>query len=281
MTVATGVFVRIGGVPHHVVVQGSGPPCLLTGGLGAAWFDWDAVARLLAPHRTVIRFDRPGLGLSAPARVPPSLSGEADRILRVLDACGDACGADGPATVVGHSLGGFHAEAFARLHPGRVGRLVLVDSSVEENARPVPAPALRTGVTRFCAGLLTAVGLPRAAGPALRRAAVRAGRMGGGDPAPYDLVRRVYGTGRAVRAILTEYATYGDAAAQLVYVRRQFPLGAGVPVVVLGAGSGSGWVARQRALAGLLGAEFRVLPDAGHLVALDAPEAVAGAALGG
>ncbi|MDG4864894.1 alpha/beta fold hydrolase, partial [Streptomyces sp. T-3] len=134
----TSSFVRIGGVPHHVVVEGSGPPCVLSGGLGMAWFDWDAVARLLAPHRTVIRFDRPGLGLSGHARVAPSLTGEADRILRVLDACGVA----GPATVVGHSLAGFHCEAFARLHPSRVSGLVLVDSSVEEGARPRPAPAL-------------------------------------------------------------------------------------------------------------------------------------------
>ncbi|MFC7309753.1 alpha/beta fold hydrolase [Streptomyces monticola] len=268
-------FVRIGGVPHHVVVEGSGPVCVLSPGLGMAWYDWDAVAALLAPHRTVVRFDRPGLGLSAPARVLPSLTGEADRIRGVLD----ACGLKGPATVVGHSLAGFHCEAFARLHPARTQGLVLVDSSVEEDARPRPAPALRTGATRACALVLSAAGMPNAFGPLLRRASVRLSRTGGGDPAPYDLVRKAYGTSRSLRAVFDEHATYLDEAAQLIYVRRQFRLPAGLPVTVLAAGADDRWLTRQRGLAGLLGAEFRCSPDAGHLVMLDRPQDVAEAVL--
>ncbi|MFI6943106.1 alpha/beta fold hydrolase [Streptomyces sp. NPDC050418] len=269
-------FVRIGGVAHHVVVEGDGPVCVLTPGLGMAWFDWDAVAAPLAGHRTVVRFDRPGLGLSAPSPVPPSLAGEADRIARILD----ACGLDGPVTVAGHSLGGFHAEAFARLHPGRTAGLVLVDSSVEPAARPRPAPALHTGLTRLAAGALSAAGVPYALGPAGRRAAVRLARgRRGGDPAPYALVRRTYGTSRSLRALLAEYTTYPDVAAQLVYVRRQFPLTDALPATVLAAGSDPHWLRLQGALAKELGAAYRVVPDAGHLVPLDRPEEVARAVL--
>lgn len=268
-------FVRIGGVPHHVLVEGAGPVCVLSAGLGMAWYDWDAVAALLAPHRTVVRFDRPGLGLSGPARVPPSLAGEADRIRRVLD----ACGLPGPATLVGHSLAGFHCEAFARLHPARTAGLVLVDASIEETARPRPAPALRAACTRACATVLTATGMPRALGPALRRAFVRLYRAGRPDPAPYDLVRSTYGTSRSARALLAEYATYADVAAQLVHVRRQFALPSRLPVTVLAAGAERRWLERQRALAGLLGAAFRTSPEAGHLVMLDRPHDVARAVL--
>ncbi|RII17073.1 putative aminoacrylate hydrolase RutD [Streptomyces sp. YIM 130001] len=268
-------FVRIGGVAHHVVVQGHGPVCLLSGGLGQAWFDWDAVTRLLAPYRTVVRFDRPGLGLSAHARVAPSLLGEADRIGRVLD----ACGATGPVTVVGHSLAGLHCEAFARLRPERTAALVLVDSSVEEDARPRPAPALRAGATRACGTVLAASGLPYALGPALRRAAVRLARTGGRDPAPRDLVRRVYGTGRATRAVLAENAGYRDVAAQLVAVRRQFPLPEELPVTVLAAGESRRWLERQVWLARTLDARLRISPGSGHLVMLDRPEDVARAVL--
>ncbi|WP_194292193.1 alpha/beta fold hydrolase, partial [Streptomyces jumonjinensis] len=124
------MFVTIGGVRHHVVAEGSGPVCLLSAGLTLGWFDWDPVVPLLTPHRTVVRFDRPGHGLSAAAVAAPSAAGEARRIAGVLD----ALGLDGPATVVGHSIAGFHAEAFARLHPERTASLVLVDSSVEEHA---------------------------------------------------------------------------------------------------------------------------------------------------
>ncbi|WP_234106468.1 alpha/beta fold hydrolase, partial [Streptomyces venezuelae] len=119
-------FRRIGGVAHHVLVDGSGPVCVLSAGLGLSWFDWDPVVPLLARHRTVVRFDRPGHGLSQPAAGPPTAAGEAHRIAAVLD----ALEVPGPATVVGHSIAGFHAEAFARLHPDRTAALLLVDPSV-------------------------------------------------------------------------------------------------------------------------------------------------------
>jgi pimeloyl-ACP methyl ester carboxylesterase len=165
-------FVRVDGVPHHVRVDGSGPVCVLSPGLGMCWFDWDLVVPLLAPHRTVVRFDRPGLGLSGPTRAWPTLDGEARRIAHVLD----ALGVDGPVTVAGHSLAGFHAEAFARLFPARTAGLVLLDSSVEEKPLPRRARTARNAATRACGTILSAAGVPRALGPLLRRTAVRAGR---------------------------------------------------------------------------------------------------------
>ncbi|MFB7594364.1 alpha/beta fold hydrolase, partial [Streptomyces sp. NPDC056160] len=142
-------FVGIDGVVHHVVVDGSGPLCVLSPGLGMCWFDWDPVVALLAPHRTVVRFDRPGLGLSASTRAWPTLAAEARRIAAVLD----TLGLTGPATVVGHSMAAFHAEAFARLCPARTAGLVLVDASVEEAPRPRRARAVRDAATRAGATL--------------------------------------------------------------------------------------------------------------------------------
>ncbi|MFE9118029.1 alpha/beta fold hydrolase [Streptomyces sp. NPDC007172] len=269
----TGKFVKLGGVAHHVVVEGAGPVVVLSAGLGMSWFDWDPVVPLLSAHRTVVRFDRPGHGRSGPAPVPPSAAGEAGRIAGLLDALGLA----GPATVVGHSIAGFHAEAFARLYPARTAGLVLVDSSVEERARPPAAPALRLALARAAAGLLCRAGVPAALGPALRRATVRASRTGGGDPAPRDLVRSCYRTSRVLRGTVLENATYGSVAAELLGLRRGLGLPA-VPATVLAGGAGGPvWVSRQRALASALGATFQLADGAGHLVMLDAPGAVAGA----
>ncbi|WP_328496727.1 alpha/beta hydrolase [Streptomyces sp. NBC_00414] len=291
-------FVRIGGIPHHIRVDGkrtgtapgtgpgtgAGPACLLSVGLGMSWFDWDPVVPLLAPHRTVVRFDRPGLGLSgpAPARAWPTLTGEAERIARVLD----AAGIDTPATVVGHSLAGFHCEAFARLYPERTAALVLVDSSVEEEPRPSRAPALRDTATRACGTLLASAGLPRALGPLLRRTAVRAARRGGSAPTPYapaphDLVRSAYSTSRFLRAVLAENARYGDQAVELEALRERLPLDASVPVTVLAAYAGGPRhrLDRQERLAERLGGTFRVCAPAGHLVMLDRPGDVAAAVL--
>lgn len=264
------------GVPHHVRVSGSGPVCVLSAGLGLAWFDWDAVAEILAPSRTVVRFDRPGAGLSGHARVPPTLAGEAERIAGILDALGLA----GPATVVGHSLAGFHCEAFARLFPDRASGLVLVDSSVEERPRVRVPRGVRVGAARVGGAVLGGVGLPWAVGPALRRVAVR------GDVASAGVVRQVYGASRVLRGALLEYATYGDAAVELASLRRERALPGRMPVTVLAAagrgvaGRGArGWVARQRGLADSLGADFRVAGASGHLVMRDAPGEVAGAVL--
>ncbi|MGW4700108.1 alpha/beta fold hydrolase [Streptomyces sp. NPDC004285] len=259
-------FVRIGGVAHHVAVDGSGPVCVLATGLGLSWFDWDPVLPHLAPHRTVVRFDRPGHGLSAPAAAEPTAAGEAHRIAALLDALGHR----GPVTVAGHSVAGFHAEAFARLHPGRTAALVLVDGSVEEH----PRPSRTTAGSRALAAVLCAAGVPAALGPAVRRLAVRH------DPTPAALIRRVYGTSRVLRGTLLENARYGTVAAGLLALRERHPLPPGLPVTVLAAPDGSArWERRQRALARRLGARYEAVEPSGHLVMRDRPDAVARAIL--
>ncbi|AVZ72658.1 alpha/beta hydrolase [Streptomyces lunaelactis] len=268
-------FVRVGGVPHHVVVEGSGPVCVLSAGLAMSWFDWDQVVPLLAPYRTVVRFDRPGHGLSGPAAVPPSAAGEGHRIADILD----ALGLDGPSTVVGHSIAGFHAEAFARLHPARTAAVVLLDSSIEEHARVPAAPAVRTAVAHGVGSALSAAGIPAALGPLTRRAVVRLSRTGGGDPAPAALVRRCYATSRVLQGALLENTHYLAVAAELLALRERHAL-PGAPVTVLAATAGGArWVERQRTLARQLGARFEAVDPAGHLMMLDRPDAVARAVL--
>ncbi|MGP3685600.1 alpha/beta fold hydrolase [Streptomyces sp. IBSNAI002] len=274
------VRVDVDGVPLHVVVEGEGPVAVLSAGLAMAWFDWDAVSALLvAGGRTVVRFDRPGHGLSGPAGAPATAAGEAHRIAGLLD----ALRLTGPVTVAGHSIAGFHAEAFARLHPERTAALVLVDSSVEEAPRALLPQPLRTAAARALGRAVTAAGLPAALGPAARRATVRASRTGGGDPAARDLVRRCYRTGRVWRGALLENAGYPDAAAEVLALRGTRPLTA--PATVLAGHDGSGgrgalrWLARQADLADRLGARFEVAEPAGHLVMLDRPDEVARAVL--
>ncbi|WP_449486437.1 alpha/beta fold hydrolase [Streptomyces avidinii] len=274
----------------HVVAEGSGPPVVLSAGLAMAWFDWDAVAGLLvAAGRTVVRFDRPGHGLSAPAVRPPSAAGEADRIAGLLDALGLG---GARVTVAGHSIAGFHAEAFARLYPGRTAAVVLVDGSVEERPRTLLPAIVRTGAARALGRAVTAAGLPAALGPGIRRAVVRASRAGGGqepagsgreDPAPRDLVRRCYRTGRVWRGALLENSSYLDVAAEVLALRAEHPLTAPATVLAGYDGTARGpalaWLARQAELADRIGARFEVADPADHLVMLDRPHQVARAVL--
>ncbi|MFF3426307.1 alpha/beta fold hydrolase [Streptomyces sp. NPDC002602] len=300
-----GLFVRPAGgdgVVLHTVVEGSGPVVVLSAGLAMAWFDWDPVAELLAAQgRTVVTFDRPGHGLSGPALAPATAAGEAHRIAGLLDALGPhlpgagaGAGAGpsgegdprtgiGPVTVVGHSIAGFHVEAFARLYPERTAAVVLVDASVEEDPRTALPAAWRHGAARALGRAVTAVGLPAALGPAARRSVVRASRVVGGDPAARDLVRRCYRTGRVWRGALLENAGYLDAAAEVLALGVTHPLT--VPATVLAGHDGTDgrgalrWLDRQAGLAERLGARLDVAEPAGHLVMMDRPHQVTRAIL--
>ncbi|MEU1629072.1 alpha/beta hydrolase [Streptomyces sp. NPDC020096] len=275
-----GRILRVGGIPLHVLREGAGPVCVLSGGLGLSWFDWDPVIPLLTPYRTVVRFDRPGYGFSAPPVAAPTAAAEADRIRRVLD----TLGLHGPCTVAGHSLAGFHAEAFARLYPDRTEGLLLVDASAEEAPEPPTATGPRTAAAWALASALTAVAVPYALGPTGRRLVWSLSTLGGCDPAPAPLVRRTYRTGRVLRATLLENTRYPDMAAEIRELRARRPLPA-VPVTVLAAYDGSGsrralrWLRRQLGLAEELGARFKIVTPSGHLVMIDRPRAVASALL--
>ncbi|WP_374120190.1 alpha/beta fold hydrolase, partial [Streptomyces sp. LS1784] len=135
------------------------------------------------------------------------------------------------------------------------------------------------------AGVATALAVPYLLGPTVRRATARMSTVRREDLAPAPLVRHCYRTGRALRALLRENGRYLDTAAELDELRRSRPLAEDLPVTVLAADDGcrtrgtEDWLARQRELAALLGADFRTAAPAGHLVMFDRPDAVASAVL--
>ena len=97
------------------------PTVLLHGGLADATV-WGEVAGRL-DGRVVVP-DRPGCGLSAPIdyrRVEDYRADAADWLSGLLDALGTE-----RVNLVGNSMGGYFAMAFALAHPDRVERLVLV-----------------------------------------------------------------------------------------------------------------------------------------------------------
>jgi proline iminopeptidase len=78
---------------------------------------------LVAMGRTVVTFDVPGAYRST--REP---TGDMDEMIRSADETLDRLGVEGPIDVVGHSMGGLVALAYAIEHPERTRRLVLVTS---------------------------------------------------------------------------------------------------------------------------------------------------------
>jgi pimeloyl-ACP methyl ester carboxylesterase len=118
----------VGGTRARVIrhrVTGSGAPLLLLHGIGRSLEDWDEQHARLADRFELHSLDLPGFGWSDPVEGATTLVALADALPGYLD----AAGVRGPVAVVGNSLGGAVAMAFATRHPDRARALVLADSA--------------------------------------------------------------------------------------------------------------------------------------------------------
>ncbi|MCO5308448.1 MAG: alpha/beta hydrolase [Austwickia sp.] len=199
------------------------------------------------PYR---RLTRRVPGLSVLERTPGgSLTTDAAHLAQAAPAAGR------PVVAVGHSMGGFAAEAAVRRHPQAAAALVLVDASVPREQVEPPPPGQRRTATSQGVALLNRWGGPRA--PWARIAA--------------DLTR------------------YPSDEAQILAIRRDAPL-PDVPVIVLSAAWTAltpwhrRWLQVQDELAdrlaqdhpgGSAGVCRRVLVPCGHGVMWWRPDAIA------
>jgi pimeloyl-ACP methyl ester carboxylesterase len=117
---------------------GAGSPILLVTGLGASMDDWQPafVATLAADHE-VVMFDNAGVGETATLASPLTITEMANQTSALVSAL-----RLGRVAVLGWSLGGMVAQAFAVLHPAQVSRLVLAATQPGTgHALPIPPAA--------------------------------------------------------------------------------------------------------------------------------------------
>ena len=105
----------------------AGPVIVFESGLGQDMRHWEAVAQPLAAWARPVLYDRPGIGRSGPrdgirALLASTVADQLHALLHAIDA-------PRPYILVGHSLGGFYMQAFARKYPQETAALVLVDSA--------------------------------------------------------------------------------------------------------------------------------------------------------
>jgi pimeloyl-ACP methyl ester carboxylesterase len=121
--------VQVAGVDVHHLAWGEpgrrGLVFVHGGGAHAHW--WTHVAARFADDFRVVAIDLSGHGDSGHREVY-GLEQWTDEVIAVAE----AAGIDGPAVVVGHSMGGFVSIATAARHPERVAGVVVCDSPVSE-----------------------------------------------------------------------------------------------------------------------------------------------------
>jgi len=179
MPVLESGFVRPGGLSLHQTRGGRGdPPVLFIHGLGSSgYIEWRFTLPVFARSRRVLAPDLPGFGRSEKPRLPYGLRLFERTIYDYVRTV-----AEGPADVVGTSMGGRIAIDFALTHPRLVRRLVLVNSLGLGPPRPGPfyplvaVPRVGEAVLRGLRGALG--GLP----PALIRKAAGRSRGMSVDP---------------------------------------------------------------------------------------------------
>jgi pimeloyl-ACP methyl ester carboxylesterase len=120
--------IEVGGIATHCLIAGpiDAPHVLFVHGLGGSLATWSLNLAAFAEQFRICALDLVGAGSSAKPSIDYSVPALAAFLARMLEALGPAWQR---VSIVGHSLGGAIALAFAASHAERVERLVLVDSA--------------------------------------------------------------------------------------------------------------------------------------------------------
>jgi pimeloyl-ACP methyl ester carboxylesterase len=255
---------------HRVAYRlaGAGPVIVLIHGITSSSETWETVGPRLAQEYTVLAPDLLGHGDSAKPRGDYSMGAFASGVRDLMIALDI-----GPATIVGHSLGGGVAMQFAYQFPERTERLALVSSG---------------GLGREVHGLLRAATLPgsEVVIPLLAHERV----LGAGRAVGRALDRVGLKLGTDVLEIARGHASLGDVETRLAFIHTLRasldPLGQRVqatdrlylatqlPLLIL-------WGDRdrvipithgERAHQAVAGSRFEVFEGAGHFPHLDEPD---------
>lgn len=118
-------FIMAGDTALHIADSQVGEHCIvLLHGYLESMTIWEDFAHLLIPHARVISLDLPGHGISMIKGTEHSMEMLADTVSALLEALGvERC------TLVGHSMGGYVALAFAERHPEQLAGLVLLHAT--------------------------------------------------------------------------------------------------------------------------------------------------------
>jgi pimeloyl-ACP methyl ester carboxylesterase len=254
---------------HRVAYRlaGEGPPIVLIHGITSSSANWRRVAPLLARHHTVLAPDLIGHGQSAKPRGDYSMGAFATGIRDLVVAL-----ELGPATVVGHSLGGGVAMQFSYQFPERTDRLALISSGgLGRQVHPLLRAATLPG-SELVLPLLAAGGI-RAGSLAVGRLLRRAGIKLGTDTVEIARGHASLGDAESREAFVQALRASIDPGGQRVSATDRLYLAAQLPLLIVwGRCDGVIPIAHGEHAHELVpGSRFEVFEKAGHFPHLDEP----------
>lgn len=114
-----------GGALEYVLSGDGAPALVLLSGAGVTLEGWGRLYPGIESVGRTLAWNRCGAGASTPARRPQPASAVVASLGELLA----ALAVPPPYLLVGHSLGGLHAQLFARRHPAQVAGVVLLDAT--------------------------------------------------------------------------------------------------------------------------------------------------------
>lgn len=147
---------KVNDIELYYEVHGGGTPLVLISGLGYSMWQWHLMVPYLEKYFQVITLDNRGVGQSDKPAGPYSASILAKDTIGLLDAL-----TIDRAIIMGHSMGGFIAQAITLEYPERAGKLILASTNfggprhvpVTPEAMAVLSDVTSDPVTRFKNGL--------------------------------------------------------------------------------------------------------------------------------
>ncbi len=289
-----GRMVSVGSHSLHVVAAGTGlPTVVFEAALGASSISWALVQPTIAEITGTCAYDRAGMGFSELGPEPRT----AQRIVDEMHAALNSADIPKPYLLVGHSYGGMTTRLFAVKYPGEVAGMVLLDPA-DPDSWSSPTPEQRkkiiAGALLARQGALVArLGIARATADLARLGAHRAARatavaMSGGllaghtgrliapiDRIPAELRPMAAGfwvQPRFYQSLASQIQNMSESAAQVAGKRFRPNL----PLTVLSASSlpANELEANKRLAAKSSHGTHIVVPNSGHWIQLDQPEAV-------
>ena len=243
-------------------IHGSGKSLVLISGIGYPLWQWYKMVPYLAKHFQVITFDNRGVGQSDKPAGPYTaqmLAADTAGLLDTLDI--------ESAAILGHSMGGFIAQAMALDYPEKVSELILCATNfggpnhvpVTPEAFAVLSDTTSDPLTRFTNGLKVSTA------------------PGWADAHP-DIVKEWVEWRVANPMDVTAYQAQLAIGLALVSVEAAFennlPQISVPTLIVFGAHDKVVPPANADLLAKQLkGSQTRILPDAGHFFPIEVPEA--------